>query len=199
MVAGETTQDIIDALIGTKRLRYKDGARQMSRYGLGTLVRTATNFAANVGRQSTWEENDDVIKSVRWVSTLDTRTTPICRSRDGMVFPVDSGPRPPAHPNCRSTTVAVTKSWRELGIDSDELDEGTRASMNGQVPASMTYYQWLSKQSASIQREVLGDSRYDLWKIGGIAPEKFVNDAGKSLTLDQLKSLYPDAFKDAGV
>ena len=195
MIEGETTDAIIDNLIGTRRLRYKDGVRQASRFGVMTLARTAINYASNVGRQSTWDENDDIIKGVRWVSTLDTRTTPICRDRDGEVYPVDSGPRPPAHPNCRSTTVAVTKSFKEMGIDLEDIEPGTRASMNGQVPSKLTYYEWLAKQAASVQKEVLGPSRYKLWKTGKITPDKFVNDYGKTLTLEELKAYYPGAFK----
>ena len=58
-----------------------------------------------------------MIKGVAWVSTLDGRTSPICQARDGIVFPVSSGPRPPAHPNCRSTTAPVLRTWKELGVD----------------------------------------------------------------------------------
>jgi len=198
MVAGETTDSIVRRLIGTKGLRYKDGVRQASRNGVAMFSRTAINYAANLGRQSAWTANADIMKGVRWVATLDTRTTPICRDRDGKIFPINDGPRPPAHPNCRSTTVAVTKSFKELGIDIDEVSPGTRASMNGQVPANQTYYEWLATQSASTQKDVLGAVRYDLWKKGGVSPDKFVNDSGKVLTLAELKKLSPSAFKKTG-
>lgn len=215
IISGTPTDDLIRQINGTRSLRYKDGVRQVTRRGVEALVRTSINHATNQGRQIVWEANSNLIAGVRWVATLDTRTTPVCRERDGKVGPVTHDPdwkppqgatrldpplaRPPAHPNCRSTTVAVTRSWKELGFDMDELPEGTRASMDGQVPASMTYFEWLNRQPASIQREVLGPTRMTLWKQGGIAPDRFQNDAGHYYTLAELKQRQPQAFENAGM
>ncbi|UXO93730.1 head morphogenesis protein [Pseudanabaena phage Pan1] len=207
ITTGVTTDELIRTLNGSKELRYKDGVREVSRRGVEALVRTSINHATNQGRQMVWDANQDIIKGVRWVSTLDMRTTPICRHNDGRVGPVvptkgwtppegsemldPPMARPPAHPNCRSTTVAITKSWKELGFDVDELPPATRASMDGQVPGNVTYYDWLARQSADVQKEVLGKTRYDLWKNQGVAPEKFVNDQGELLTLSQLRAKLP--------
>ncbi|ARB06098.1 head morphogenesis [Dinoroseobacter phage vB_DshS-R5C] len=210
---GMTNDELVRAVRGTRSRRYMDGALQPRRRGLETLVRTSTNHATNQGRQAVWEANEGLISGVRWVSTLDTRTTPICRERDGKVGPVSPSDdwkppngaprlhppmaRPPAHPNCRSTTVAVTKSWRELGFDMDELPSGTRASMDGQVPANITYFEWLNRQSAATQEEVLGPARLRLWREGGITPDRFQNDEGHFYTLAELRRRQPQAFKDA--
>lgn len=173
MIEGQTTDEIIRGVRGSKSLNYKDGVRQVTRRGAQAFVRTAINHGANSGRQAMWDANSDLIKGVQWVSTLDTRTSPICRARDGELFPVDSGPRPPAHPNCRSTTVSVLKSAEELGIPLDKLPPGTRASMNGQVPATQTYYDWLKRQPVSVQKEVLGKRDFDAWQASGKAPDFF--------------------------
>lgn len=189
MVAGQTTDEIVRDVVGSKSLKYKDGIREVSRRGAATLVRTATNHAANAGRQAMWTANNDLMQGVRWVSTLDSRTSPICRDRDGEMYPVDSGPRPPAHPNCRSTTVAVLKSAEDLGLKN--ASEGTRASMNGQVPAKLTYYKWLERQSPEIQKEVLGAKRYTMWKDGKYDPKQYHDDSGRLITLDRLKTTAP--------
>lgn len=215
MVQGSSTQDIINNVLGRKSLRYKDGVREVSRRGAQALVRTAINHSTNQGRQMVWDDNSDIVSMVKWVSTLDTRTSSICRFRDGRVGPVSPDPnfippkgekklrpqmaRPPAHPNCRSTTVAVTKSWKELGFDFEELTPETRASMNGYVPADVTYYDWLKGQSKDIQLEVLGSTRYQLWKKGGAEPVKFQNLDGDELSLDDLKKKMPSAFEKAGL
>lgn len=215
ITSGTTTDDLIRTLNGSRSLRYKDGVREVTRRGTQALVRTSINHATNMGRQMVWEANQDLISGVRWVSTLDTRTTPICRERDGRVGPATPDPdwtppagaqrldppnaRPPAHPNCRSTTVAITKSWRELGIDMDEVPESTRASMDGQVPGNVTYFDWLNRQSAAVQEEVLGPTRMRLWKEGGITPDRFQNDEGHYYTLAELRRRQPQAFKDAGL
>lgn len=215
ITTGTTTEDIIRGVIGRRTLRYRDGVREVTRRGAEALVRTAITHATSVGRQMVWEDNQRLISSVRWVATLDTRTSPVCRARDGRVGPVtadaDWSPprgaarlsppmaRPPAHPNCRSTTVAVTRSWRDLGIDRDDLDPETRASMDGRVPAEDTYFSWLSRQSAATQSEVLGPTRYALWQDGGVRPERFQNDAGVYYTLAELRRRQPKAFEEAGL
>jgi SPP1 gp7 family putative phage head morphogenesis protein len=215
IISGTPTEDIIRSLNGTRSLGYKDGLRQVTKRGITALVRTSINHATNQGRQAVWEANDKLLKGVRWVATLDTKTTPICRDRDGKIGPVSNDPdwrvpdgaealdppfaRPPAHPNCRSTTVAVVKSWKELGFDVEELPEGTRASMDGQVPARTTYYEWLNRQSKDTQEEALGPTRLKLWKEGGVAPDRFQNDEGHYFTLAELKRKTPKAFKDAGL
>lgn len=200
---GATSQDIVRGLLGTAGAKFKDGALQARRRGLETLVRTSINHATNQGRQKVWEKNSDILKGVMWVATLDNRTSPICQQRDGKVGPVVDSPdwkppsgrdrldppfaRPPAHPNCRSTTVAVTKSWKELGFNVKEMPEGTRASMNGQVPAKTTYYEWLKTQGSKTQKDVLGPERYALWKSGDVKIDKFVNSKGDLLTLAQIR------------
>ena len=215
ITSGTTNADLVRELLGTSSAKIKGGALQARRRGLEALVRTSINHATNQGRQMVWEANTDLIKSVRWVSTLDTRTTPICRERDGKVGPVSDDPdwtppqgadrleprfaRPPAHPNCRSTTVAITKSWKELGFDVEDLPPATRASMDGQVPASTTYFEWLNRQSAATQNEALGPARMKLWREGGVTPDRFQNDAGRYYTLAELKRRQPQAFQDAGI
>ncbi|HEY7823766.1 MAG TPA: phage minor head protein [Acidimicrobiia bacterium] len=210
---GETTDDMVRRMLGTKSANFKDGELQARRRGLAALVRTSVNHATNQGRNEVWKANSNLLRGVQWVATLDTRTTPICRHRDGRVGPVtpdaDWTPpdgrlpldppmaRPPAHINCRSTTVAITKSWRELGFDVDDLPPATRASMDGQVPASTTYFEWLNRQSAATQEEVLGPARLRLWKEGGITPDRFQNDEGHYYTLAELRRRRPQAFRDA--
>lgn len=212
---GETNRDLVKRIMGTRSQNFKDGTMQKSRRSLEALVRTSINHATNQGRQAVWEKNSDLLRGIRWVATLDTRTTPICRHRDGRVGPVvnsstwspPSGSarleppmaRPPAHINCRSTTSGVTKSWRDLGFDMDELPPGTRAAMDGQVPGDLTYFGWLERASVKTQKEALGPTRYKLWKEGGVAPTRFQNDKGHLYTLDELKRKTPQAFEDAGI
>ncbi|HHZ4751435.1 TPA: polymorphic toxin-type HINT domain-containing protein [Yersinia enterocolitica] len=89
--------------------------------------------------------------------------------------------------NCRSMETLITKSWRELGIDIDEMDEGTRASMDGQVPAGTTYGEWLQRQSYRRQVQVLGETRARLMKDAGMRTDEFFTDTGEWLTLKQLQ------------
>lgn len=183
LASGEATQTIVNRLSGPT------GVLQISRRQAEVVVRTAVTHTTTHARETTYRENEDVISGVQWVSTLDTRTTDICISYDGKVFNIGEGIRPPAHMNCRSTTIPVLKSWKELGIDLKEAPEGTRASMNGQVPARMTYGEWLRQQPREIQDQVLGRGRAELFRRGKVPIDRFVDRKGRSLTLDELRKL----------
>ena len=175
---GQTTDQIIRRIRGTRALSYEDGLLHATRRDVASVVRTAIAHTANFASEELYAANDDLVVGVRWVSTLDGRTTAICASRDGRVYPVNKGPRPPAHFNCRSTTVP------DLG---DEI-EGSRASATGPVSAKLTYDEWLRKQSAGFQEEVLGVAKAKLFR-GGLKIEKFLDASGKEYTLSQLKRM----------
>ncbi|MFP4212140.1 MAG: minor capsid protein [Alkalispirochaeta sp.] len=182
---GESIAQIVRRIRGTRAAGYADGILEQSRREIASLVRTAVNHTVTTAREEMYDQNSDLIKGVQYVATLDSRTTLTCASLDGKVFPMHEGPRPPQHWGCRSTTIPVTKSWRELGISLREAPDGTRASMNGQVAASTTFRTWLRKQPASVQRDVLGAKRYDLYREG-MEIDRFVRD-GRVLTLKELE------------
>lgn len=196
-IEGRTTDQIIRDLRGTRAQGYKDGILQRSRRETEAVVRTALNHTANVAREHIYEQNSAVIKGVRFVATLDGRTTLQCASLDGKVFEPGKGPRPPLHHNCRSCTTPVTKSWRELGFDIDELPPGTRASMDGQVPADLTYSDWLRKKPKAFQDEVLGPTRGKLFRKGDLDLARFTDRKGEALSLDQMRRKERDAWQAA--
>lgn len=196
---GETTDQIIKRVRGTRPFQYKDGILESNRRGLAAMVRTAVAHTANVARAETFNENADLVKSVKWVSTLDSKTSAVCRARDGKVYPLDSGPRPPAHWNCRSSTTPVLKSLRELGLNVDDVEGSTRASMDGQIPQSTTYGDWLKGKSASFQDDVLGPTKGKLFRDGGLTLDRFVDPTGKEYTLDELRKRDAEAFRKAGL
>jgi hypothetical protein len=157
------------------------------------------NHVNSHAHQEVWAANDDIVAKVQWVSTLDQATTPICRGRDGETYPVNSGPRPPAHIGCRSTTVPVLKPWDELGLK----DPGprTRASLDGGAPGDMNYQDWLKRMDGKrpgFVRHILGAKRYALWKKGGLSVKQFVNlRTGQEYNLAYLKKAHPEAWKKA--
>lgn len=191
---GETIDQIVRRIRGTKAGAFKDGVMEVNRRGAEAMVRTAVSHTVNAARTATYVENADIVKGVQWIATLDGRTSQTCISLDGKVFPVSSGPRPPAHVNCRSSTIPVLKSWKELGIPLGEAPTGTRASMDGQVAGDLRYADWLKGRSREFQDEVLGKTRADLWRSGEIPMEKFVDYSGRAYTLSELRRRYPQAF-----
>ena len=199
LVEGEPIDQITRRLKGTSRAKYADGLLDRSRREMQALTRTAVSHTMNTARDATYADNRDILKGLRWTSTLDGNTSPICQARDTKMYPVNSGPRPPAHWNCRSTMTPITKSYRELGLDLDEVPRGDRASMDGYVPEDLNYGQWLGRKPAAFQDEVLGKSKGQLFRNGGLKLDKFVNRAGNEMNLAELKIRHPAAFEKAGL
>ena len=109
VVEGRTTQQIVRDLVSG------GGALEGSRRGAEAVARTALSHVATQAREEVYRANEDLVREVRWVSTLDGRTTLLCASRDGRTFPVREGPRPPAHWRCRSTVIPVIEGVRLVG------------------------------------------------------------------------------------
>ena len=189
-VEGKTTDQIVQDIRGT---RDRAGVIEQSKRGAEAAVRTALAHTANVAKEEVYKKNRSKIKGVEWVSTLDGRTSAICRGFDGKVFPVDEGPRPPAHVNCRSTTIPLIKSARNFG---GKLKGGTRASMNGQVSAELNYDQWLRRQPIEFQNDVLGRKKAELFRAG-LTMDRFIDRDGAELTLKQIEALEADIWAKA--
>jgi len=193
---GQTNAQIIKALRGTKANGYRDGLLQITARNATAITRTAVQHVSSVARVETWKNNEDIITGYRWVSTLDGRTSAVCRSLDGQVFKIKKGPRPPIHIQCRSTTVA------ELAPEFDFLNRGqTRASKGGPVDAGETYYSWLKKQPVEFQVGVIGEARAKLLNSGGLTASEFgrlnLGRNFKPLTLSEMRLKEPLAFKRA--
>lgn len=162
-----------------------------------TLARTSIQAVSNEVRDRLIGANSDLINGYIHTSTLDNRTSFVCISRDNLKWNNKKEPvghskafrRPPLHYNCRSTLVPWLRSFKDLSpkIQSD-IPEGTRVSMNGSVPQSTSYPKWLKGQSKATQVEVLGRKRYELWKKGSLSLRQLTNQAGRPLTLEQIKA-----------
>ncbi len=205
LLTGEPTPAIAKRLIGS--LQFGEEAKTVRQLiaagGQATavadnqviaLIRTSINQVANTASQQVYEANQDITPRYRYVATLDTRTSAICRALDGKEFEYGKGPMPPQHFNCRSTTVPV--------IDPDILPPSTtatRASKDGQVPINQSYGEWLSNQPRSVQADALGPGKVAYFnrlakKYGPRdAIAKLVRDDGSELTLDQLRKRYGPA------
>lgn len=206
---GDTNEQIARQVRGTKTHGYKDGAIQVSRANVVSITKTAISHFASVARNKFAENNADILDYKKWLSTLDTKTSTDCRFRDQLKYTLDgkpidhkipylSGPGR-IHFCCRSLEILVTKSWRDLGIDIDEMDAGTRASMDGQVPSNTTYGEWLQRQPYQRQVKVLGETRARLMRDGNLRCDEFYSDRGEWLTLEQLRAINEKKFEVAGL
>lgn len=194
VLEGRTTPEIVRQIMGTKAQKYADGILHKSRREVEAVVRSAVSSTAETASDKAFEANSDIISHVEWLSTLDNRTSPTCRIRDRLPYTLGSyrpiGHKVPwlagpgrIHFCCRSTKLPILKSALALGIS----DAATRASMDGQVPQQTTYAQWLARQPAARQDEILGPERGKLLRQEKLKLQDFYNDKGKFLTLDELR------------
>jgi SPP1 gp7 family putative phage head morphogenesis protein len=195
---GRTNADIVRSIRGTKALKYSDGILATTSRQAEAVTRTAVQHMSSVARMQTYAANADLVQEYEWLSTLDNRTSEICQSLSGTRWKVGEGPMPPAHINCRSTTVPV------LDERFDFLKEGaTQSSQFGPVDADLTYFEWLKGQPAAFQDSTLGPARGALLRNGGLSAERFaelqLSRNFKPLTLAEMQRLEPLAFEQAGI
>lgn len=79
-----------------------------------TVIRTKTNEIFNEARKSFYEQDPiakQIVVGYEWSAILDDRTSTICQDLDGDQFTIETSQRikPPAHFNCRSVLVPITK------------------------------------------------------------------------------------------
>lgn len=175
ITAGSTNAEITQQVMGLVNTRTRAQAE--------AVIITAANKAGSTARAELYKANADVLKGEEWTSVLDLSTTNVCMGRDGKIYPVGEGPQPPAHYRCRSIRVPVVdQRFAALRYGS------TRASMQGPVSSKTTYNSWLKSQPNEIQDEVLGVERAKLFR-GGMNVDKFTDDAGRTLSIDELRAM----------
>ncbi len=207
---------------------------QTSKRNAESIARTAVNHISNQSRREFLLENRAFFDSEQYVATLDSRTSPVCRSLDGRRYGVGEGPIPPVHINCRSLRVAVidgevlgrrpfkasterqliTEFAEENGLGAvrrrKDLPRGTKGAfdsfarqriraLTGTVPAKVNYGEFLTRQSAAFQNDVLGPTRARLFRQGNLTLDKFVDRTGREIPLDELAGRQRQAFIDAGL
>ena len=197
LVGGETNQQIIARIVGTK---LTPGIMDISKREAASLVQTSVQAVANDARRATFQNNLDVVNGIMQVSTLDSHTTVICIAYSGATWdmeykPINGNDLPynggvPRHFNCRSVEVPITKTFKELGVDIPEPKPGTRASTIGPVPSDITFDAFLKRMGTAWQNKTLGVGRAQLWRDGKITLRDLVNNDGQPLTLEELRATF---------
>ena len=148
------------------------------------LARTAIMQVSNQVRMDAFEDEDEV-RGVLYVATLDHRTSDICKSLDGTFWADKKKARtPPLHVSCRSTLAPVLKGEKVSDVTDQlrrpavevksvaELGEkglrtrGGRIRKPSRTDASplrgvvtsryVTYEQWIKSQPVAYQKSILG-------------------------------------------
>ena len=131
----------------------------------------------------------DVITGWESMAVLDSSTTLQCATLDGKKYMKPKYTygtipnRPKRHRGCRSLLKALTT-----------FDTPTQRPENGdergQVSSTVKFKDWFATQSASFQRQYLGDARYKLYKEGRFSISDFVDvNTGRRFTIEELKNM----------
>lgn len=158
-----------------------------------TLTRTYIASINNQAAADVYKANSDIIKKERWDSTFEVSTQAgsgtcmVCAALHGKEFPIDEDHiRPPKHMRCRCFMTPVTLSWRELGLDIDEInaslkpfterDENRKILDAGQI--SGNFDDFLKTRNVKYQKGFFGENRYRMWKDGEIKVEDLIDKNG---------------------
>jgi len=179
---GLTAKQIARNVLGSMNTENMEvGQMQKLRKSLEMNTKTMVSHLAETARTETYRKNSSLFSGYRYVGTLDSRTCLVCGELDGKVFEGSEPPEEPhlpQHYNCRCLWLPEIKGME--GFDDDD----TRASVDGPVSANMSYEEWLKTQDEATQKDILGATRFELYKQG-MPVTSFVAD-GSKLTLDQL-------------
>ena len=146
-----------------------------------TISRTEALRAQRIATAESYKANADVIKGWRWQAALTGNTCPVCLSLHGSEHPITEVQK--GHINCRCTSVAITKSWEELGAEYGVDFSGVEkagpsfadvAKKYGITPEQLRTYAnrklsgeaYFRSLSAEEQRAILGPSKWLAWKDG---------------------------------
>lgn len=200
---GQTNQEIIQCIKGTKARNYADGLLNQTRNVIDAEVRTARAHLSNDVYLQTWSALG--FEYTRDVATLDGRTSFGCAVKDGRVQLIGIGhEKPPYHHRCRTVQVGCDKDGKLDGLRPfvadnrpvKDIPKDQRDGKVGQVDANTTYKDWFDRQDESFQEEWLGPVKYKLYKKGGFSIDKFVDPlSGRKFTLDELRKADEKGFE----
>lgn len=171
LAQGEAVDTIVKRLRGTAGAAFGDGTYNQIRNHMRTLVRTSATHVSAQAREATYDANDDLVKGVQYVATLDSRTTDICASLDGQVFPINEGERPPQHHQClpgdslvlsRSRITGIFKRWFEGEMVAIQTVSGRKLTATSNHPV-LTNNGWIRIGSLQVGDIVICDGG-DEWK-----------------------------------
>lgn len=209
--SGQTNQEIIkrirgyDKTIDGKKVHF-DGILDQSKSEIDSLVRTTRSHVAQQTNSAVYDELG--FEYEKFLATLDGRTSKQCASLDQSIYKrSEPHPVPPLHRHCRSVMVPVRKDGELIGrrpyVADDrkvkDIPKDERGGIVGQVNANTSFKDWFARQDAKFQEQWLGTSRYKLYKDGGFNIDKFVDPDGQMYTLNELKKLDAQTFREVGL
>lgn len=180
-----------------------DAGFELTRREAITITRTFIQTANVNAQEAVYKANEGLFKGYKYIATLDSRTCAVCLFADGAVYKIGE-PRPslPRHPRCRCLYVPVAKSWRDFGIDVDDLEAvarpwmiretgpigtgGRKIENYGKTTENFSGW-WASLSDTDKAKTAIGPIRRRLLESGAVKWDDMWDKAsGLPLTLEQM-------------
>jgi hypothetical protein len=162
LVAGESMAEISDRISGVIGAGSTQDPEAIA-YRASVIARSEIMRTQNAARDTTYEQNADIVEDSAWEVAPDDKLCDWCARREGLtdeeIKAQDPGDDPwgnstdkPLHPNCRCDSVPKLKSWKDLlGLDMpEEFKDDERGMRNDEgdwiVAPVESFDDWLERR-----------------------------------------------------
>ena len=206
----ESITQLVARAIGTRAQNFANGLMRVSEREAESLIQTSLSQVITGTRDELYGEMKDLLSGRQAINPLDFRTSTICRARAGRAWRMNGAPfpgtgtverfpgPPPWHFRCRTTLIPIIRSYKQL-LDSGALSESQhqqlldmaeakKVALDGKPATGVTFDTWFNRLSKEEQRKAVGPGRLELWEKGAIRATDLIDQRGRPLTLEQLRS-----------
>ena len=151
-------------------------------------ARTIANTYSRHMREETRNQLEESPSGWVSLSTLDSRTSPVCVALDKKVYPAgkyktraDIEDKPPRHFNCRSILI------RNIG---EGFTRASKGDEGGQQVNSATSFSSFLRRNPATAKKLLGEQRYELFASGRLSINKFIDvENNRFYSLEELEDI----------
>lgn len=166
---GQDITQVRTSITGTNKNKFQDGYIATAKRNFQSYVKTTRKAMESQSKTVAFKAagTDGYVLS----AVLDGRTSDICLGWNGTVvlWSSDYQPKPPFHYNCRTTMIPYFKGQTE-------------------IPAGG--FDWLKRQSAQFQNDLIGPTRGDLLRNSGLTTDEYRrasrNTLNEPITLEEM-------------
>lgn len=159
----------------------------VTQYEATRLVQTETCYFQNQAEIEALKTMG--IEKYKFIATLDSRTSDICREHDKKVYNIEDAKAgenlPPLHPNCRSTVSAYLGEEYESAIRVARNESG-----ESEYVENIPYSEWLKRNAINISNAAI--PRQSIGIKDGLSPydKKYINQYDKLDPIAPPKNIY---------
>jgi hypothetical protein len=174
-----------------------------NKQNIETITKSYIQSANAKSHEDIYKANANIINAVEWSAVFEAGnidsgrgTCPRCMALDGNKYPsTDESPPCPLHPRCKCMLLPITKTWKELGFDIEEMEPiyekwyirspGRKILQTGTINGN--YAQWWGTRSKKFQDNAIGPTRANMVRADVIDFADIVDNQGNLITINELR------------